>query len=67
MTYNTGRTPLLEVWHLSVPGTVLGSFLANPKSLSAKMIFAVQLVGVVIIIGISEQIHSRSSNTINLS
>ena len=50
-----------------MPGTILGSFLANPKSLSAEMVFTVKLVGVVIIVGISEQIHSRSSNTINLS
>ena len=65
-TYNAGRAPLLEVGHLSVPGTVLGAFLANPKGLSAKMIFTVQLIGVVIIISVSEQVHSRSSDTINL-
>ena len=65
-TYNAGRAPLLEVGHLSVPGTVLGAFLANPKGLSAKMIFTVQLIRVVIIISVSEQVHSRSSDTINL-
>ena len=65
-TYNAGRAPLLEIGHLSVPGTVLGAFLANPKGLSAKMIFTVQLIRVVIIISVSEQVHSRSSDTINL-
>ena len=65
-TYNAGRAPLLEVRHLSVPGTVLGAFLANPEGLSAKMIFTVQLIRVVIIISVSEQVHSRSSDTINL-
>ena len=65
VTYNTRGAPLFEVWHFSMPGTVLGSFLANPKSLSAKMIFTVQLIGVVIIIGIREQIHSWSSDMYN--
>ena len=64
ITYNAGGAPLLEIRHFSVPGTVLGAFLANPKSLSAQMILTVQLIGVLVVIGICEQIHSGSSNTI---
>ena len=59
-TYNARRSPLLEVWHFSVPCAVFGPLLTNPEGLSAKVIFTVELIGVVVIIGIREQIHSRS-------
>ena len=42
-----------------MPGAVLGSFLAHSECFPAKMIFRVELVSVIIIIGIGGQVHPR--------
>ena len=44
-----------------MPGAVLGSFLTNTECLPAEMIFRVELIGVVVIVGIGEEVHSRPS------
>ena len=57
--HQTGWSPLFEIWHLSVPGTIFGVLLADPECLPTKMVFAVQLIGVLIIEGVGEQVHPR--------
>ena len=51
--------PLVEVWETFVPGAELGPFLTSSKGTPTKMVFSVQLIGVVIVHGVGKQIISR--------
>ena len=42
-----------------MPGTVLRSFLAHTEGTPPQVVFRVELVSVVIIVGVGEQVHSR--------
>ena len=43
-----------------MPGAVFGVLLADPECLPAQMVFAVQLIGVLVIECVGEQVHSRT-------
>ena len=57
---HTGRPPDVEVRHLVVPGTVASVPLTDSEGFPAEMIFREQLIGILVVVGVGEEVHPGS-------